>query len=610
MLNGITGRNLIEMLRLREISVLSGSGRIPLACGVVVGLCIGILVFHVWIKSQHNQTSEDKDNQPSGISESLPDSPSIVSNELNCLELFQNANSLIWNKNRIDQLAGLDHDETIELLRRCAQVEPSIRAIEAQELLLGRLAQSHPASALREVWNFPRSKWNNHLEIVFGEWSVLDTKGALSAANDLNEPFRTTTLRSIFDDLDILFDKELDEIVTEIGLESFLHNQRRNEEIRQYLPHPRKAWEMVIGDDIQDDEQEELLVQIAESWIQEGDFEVLDYLLEDVLDIDHQMFDRILASTVHFDEVRAFEHGLTLLPDQQRRLIPRLIKLWSLRDSEGAFIATSHIKTSSIRRRAQVQTIQTWAKKNPQKLLDNIQTLPRQLQQESVLYVVRTISESSPERAAEEIRHMRSILGSIDAQTEYLLVREWSKTDPHEALKWVKENADPGTEKRSRMMQRILTYYALVDPVEAMAVARSEEPHSFHGLVGLESEVIDSLANSGKLDTAITLLEQVRESARSSSFISIGERLIGSKRTSEAIELSRQLSEEEQLEYYRHITDDWLSTSPANLLENISTLPSKLIQSVVAETILNRYDHSRVSLTTDQLVYVRSFLHQ
>lgn len=596
------------MNRLLELLLHSRRRRTLFFCGAVLGVCLGFFLFQLFPSARVNESRLDESALSGGTTEYQPQNPVLVVPKNTCLEFFGDSTLSMGRQSHFHQIDNLDEKSLIELIRLCGKSESSTRVHEAQELLIGKLSTTLPDKALQEVWSFPRSRWKSLLEIVFDEWMVLDANGALRAADDLDEPLRSTLLRTIFSDPTVLSNQDLEEVAIGMGFGTFWDYQIRAADALQYLQDPQKAWDSVIGDSISDEEQEALLVQIAGFWIHEGDFEVIDHLLEDLLNVNYRMFDRILASIVSLDEYGAFVHGLNMSSESQRRFIPRLISLWSQRDPTGAFEATSKITQNSIRKQAQVQVVQAWAKKNPQELLGKIQSLPKQLRQESVMYAISSIARSSPQKAGEAIDRLRPILGSINASTEYLLVREWSKTDPVESLKWVNENASGATERRSRMMQRILIHYALVDPVEAIKVALSEEPHSFHGMVGLESEVISSLADSGKLATAILLLEQVRESARKSSFISVGESLIESNRASEALELSHLLSEDEQLDYFRHLTDTWLSTNTKQLLENLSTLPSKSIQAKVAEEILVLHKNSLASLTNDQLTYLRSFL--
>ena len=577
------------------------------ACGILIGVSLGVFLFPTFFVANENQAKPVEISSPTmGIEKHNARVAHLTGDS--CLDFYRGSTLLNGDQNHFDRLDALSTDELIEVIHQCAQMELSLHVKEAQELLLGKLSLSHAEVALKEVWLFPPSRRKELFALVLTEWSVFDLTGAISAANDFNEPWRSTLLRTIFDDVNAHSNLDLDKIATEMGLESFLDYERVKTTVSRLLQDPLDAWNVVISDEVLDEEQETLLAQIVGTSIQRGQFEVLDYLVDDVLDVDYQLFDRILAAAVVLNESDAFEYSLNMSLEHQQRIVPRIVKIWSQRDPRAALEATSQVLKSSVRNRAQVQIVQTWAEQNPQKLLDNIQSLPEQLQQNSVLYAIRTLSKISPEKAGIEVLRMRQLLGTVDVSTEYLLVSQWSETDPSKALRWVNKNAELGTEKRSRMMHRILTHYALIDPNEAMTIARSEDPHPFHGMIGLESQVISSLANSGKLDIAMTLLKDVRESALLSSFISVGRNLVKSDRTSQAFELSEQLSDEKQENYFKYITSTWISTNQKDLLENLSKLPTLNIRAAVANEILDQHNFALASLSNDQLEFVRSFL--
>ncbi len=578
------------------------------ACGILIGASLGIFLFPTIFVANNNQAKPVEMFSPTTRVEKQHDTRTATFTGDSCLGFFRGSTLLNGDQNHFDLLDALPTDELIEIIRQCAQIELSLHVKEAQELLLGKLSLSHPEVALKEVWLFHPSRRKELFALILSEWSVFDLTGAISAVIDFDEPWRSTLLRTIFDDVNARSNLDLSKIASEYGLESFLDHERVKTTVSRLLQDPLDAWNVVISDDVLDDEQETLLAQIVGTSIQRGQFEVLDYLVDDVLDVDYQLFDRILAAAVVLNESDAFEYSLNMSLEHQRRIVPRIVKFWSQRDPQAALDATARVHKSSLRNRAQVQIVQTWAEQNPQKLLDNIQSLPEQLQQNSVLYAIRTLSKISPEKAGIEVLRMRQILGAVDVSTEYLLVSQWSETDPSKALRWVNENAELGTEKRSRMMHRILTHYALIDPNEAMTIARSEDPHPFHGMIGLESQVISSLANSGKLDIAMTLLKDVRESALLSSFISVGRNLVKSDKTSQAFELSEQLSDEKQEDYFKYITSTWISTNQTDLLENLSKLPTPNIRAAVANEILDQHNFALASLSNDQLEFVRSFL--
>ncbi|MCY3884681.1 MAG: hypothetical protein OXG24_07135 [Gammaproteobacteria bacterium] len=582
--------------------------RILLVCAVFVGLLLGYFVAEI-ASGVLERTTEMESYASTTIRPQHQSNVESFSRPIeSCLGFFRDSKLFSGSQSQFSLIDNLGDVQLIALLDQCQKSESNVQINVVQELVLAKLAQRNPTTALEFVWSFHRHRWKTLLNIVFDEWSAFDLKGALQAAHGLDEPKRSAALRSVFKNPDVLSSNDIQSLVVQLGIESFLRHERSDVRAIQLLEDPKAAWNCVIQDDILNEEQEDLLVQIVYASLQSGDFIVLNRLIDDILESNYALFDRILASTISFDEYRIAEFALNMSPERQSLFFPRLIMVWPRSDLHGALEVSWRIAKNSIRERTQSRIVQLWAEENPQELLSNIQQLPEHLRQDSVLYAIRKIVQTSPQLATNEIARLRPILGYIEDSTEYLLVREWAEKNPNEALSWVNANAVEGSEKRARMMQRILSNYALVDPDKAMSIARSEQPHAFHGMTGLETEVIGSLASSGQLDTAIDLLEHVRESALSLSCVRIGVRLIQSDRTKEAIELSKRLPSEEQADYFSNITGTWLSTNIADLVNSIAELPSKHIQEKVAEKILLASEQSPFLLTNEQLTHVRSFL--
>lgn len=575
--------------------------------GIVIGVTLGIVAFQLFLaeresSSQLETVAPSIEGRASPFDETLA---TLTSDE--CFEYFRGSN---WSSH-FEKLNGLGEERLVDLIHQCApENDSSLQLNDLQELLVGKLAQSNPAQALEEVWGYPRSRWSGLLMVVFAEWSVLDAKEAITAARRLNEPYRTSLLRFVLGDLIASSNQDLEAQTADRDLAFLVALERSEANAMQLLRDPKQAWDLVIQDGVPDTEQESLLKRIAESFLQRRNFEVLDLLIDDLLKLDYRLVDRILESVVAHDEHEAFDHALSMSSDRQRSFLLRLISLWSQHDPHAAINATFRIPKSSDRSLIQSQLVATWAKQNPLELLSNVQRVHGQLQQKFVLYAIREIARFSPTEAANELSQLRTIMGSIDDSTELVLVTTWAETNPADALKWVNENSEKGTQIHARMMQRVLTQFALVDFNKAMDFALSEKPHAFHGRTGLESEVIGSLAQSGELDSAISLLERVRPSARPLSFMRVGIGLIEFDRTAEAIELSQQLSEEEQLGYFRNISGVWFSIKPNELLASLKTLPSQEAALRIAQNILWEHNNVKKSLTSEQVTYLQSYLDQ
>ena len=504
--------------------------------------------------------------------------------------------------------SNLNQEDLLDRLRQVADDGAGTSTHVMQELLIGQLARENPQKAIDEIWRFPSSRWGILLAIVFGEWSVVDLEQAFLAANGLSGWFRETAVEAILAERDDLSEEAVLNIVQPLGLEALVSKQAQEILAKGLLNEPRLAWDLVVNDAVPDAGQSELLSQIALEWVEETGFEVLDILFDSLYYTDIGLFEQVLSSVTANDFSRAFQFVMGMSLTKQKAIAPRLLGQWAKESPEQALQATSRVAHGTTRSIATSNVMYGWAQKDPSGLLRNVESLPRSMWRTAVGMGVPGLARSDPEQAAEALGRLKPIVGYVGLLTEFSLVDEWAKRDISAAKRWVDENAQETDSRRFRLMQRLLTQYALADAEKALQLARAEEL-SEADPSGAETHVIDALVAYGKMDAALDMLQRVRVSARLSATISIGQGLVGNGRGDEAVDLAQNVSDSERTDFFKGLALRWMEVDIEELLNAISTFPTDGTRAAVAREVLSRAEYSpRTKLTTEQHELLTTYL--
>lgn len=508
------------------------------------------------------------------------------------------------------QLDEVEAEELLSHVRQSAEMDPTALLIEAQDLLVGRLARSHPEQALKETWKFPVSRWIDLIGIVFGEWASSNPQDAFTNASNLSGALRESAVLAILDQLGDPSIEEIEVLTQESGIQSIVDRRIAEEKALSLLDRPDEAWNLVVQDNVDNRDQEALLLKIADKWLQSGQFEVLRHLYGPYSPFFvNTRFQTKVESLVAERDLRGAVDYLSTIPvGEQRILASRLLSKLAEEDYELAFQSASKHPLSWERRSAQWAVIGVWASKNPQELLQRTLEFPQELRQSIVLAAIRSIARETPANAAKQLQQVRAMLGSIDEQSELAVIEEWIKTDPMAASKWVVLTMDEGSRSRARGMQRIVYRIAQDDPETALSLALAEEPHAWNSKSGLETYVVESLVAQGEIEKAIEILGRVRESAQRMSFYHVGTGLIELGRSTDAIQIADRLSEDVQVAYLGSLVYTWLTRSPVDLVDKISTLPSDRARTEVSRKALSMIDSPFVTLTAAQVDRLESYV--
>ena len=265
---------------------------------------------------------------------------------------------------------------------------------------------------------------------------------------------------------------------------------------------------------------------------------------------------------------------------------------WAEQDPESALQASARVATGRVRRGALSHVMNSWAANDPLRLLESVESLPRSMWQDAVGSAVRSGSRTAPGQVAEQLEKLQPMLGTIDLMTEFALVEQWSNIDPIAAMNWIDKNAKELSSRRSRMVQRVVSRYAQVDAEEAMKLALTEKIYADYDKSGPEQYVIDALVNQGKVDTAVGMLDRIRESSMLPSTISIAGSLLVSEQPNKAVRLAQQVPEAERPDFFVNLSLRWMEIDPDELLDQLGSFPSEQIRAEVAQAVLKRSEFS------------------
>ena len=155
------------------------------------------------------------------------------------------------------------------------------------------------------------------------------------------------------------------------------------------------------------------------------------------------------------------------------------------------------------------------------------------------------------------------------------LIRNWVQSDPVAAVDWIVENPE-NKNIRPAMLSIALPRLVLVDPFRALEIAL-EQPFDYSLYIGggLESSLIETLAENGRFDEARAMLKDVREPLQRRSYYTLGLKLLDFDKPDEVIGLIQDRPESEQFSYFSALTVPWLTTNPTQLVDYIDRLPSQ-----------------------------------
>ena len=494
-------------------------------------------------------------------------------------------------------LSQQDQEQILDQIDQLAAFDGQTNTTVIELLWLGELARINPLRAAAKIWDFPKTRWDSLLTMVFGEWAIVNLDDAFSAAAELNWSMRKVAVSAILTERSDLEYSEIMYRASALHLNSFIPQWLAETKSLQVSDRPQQAWESLIQDNVSDRDQIDRLVQVVQDMIQEDGHESIQKIYR-TYSSNFPVLKELVSALAAQNPEFYFEHILGASMAAQDSLAAIFLQSWAAQEPEQALLAAERIRKSSVRYGSQNLILATWAAVDPFAVLDKLPSLPDAVRHGAATAAIRHLARRSPGEALKRLAHLPETLGNVSENTEIVLVEEWVKQDAVSAFEWIESTTEKGGIKRSRMMQRLLLQYSLVDPDRALQIALSELPSGFWD--DLELVVIKGLVRDERLDSAITLLDKLPEKTQVRGYVDVGQALVLSNRPDAAIDLAQRLSADAEIQYFRDLTRPWMEFKPQDLVDRLATWTSNETKAAVAAEILNLYESGKAVLTQAQ----------
>ena len=511
-------------------------------------------------------------------------------------------------------LADSSEAQTAEFLAQSENMPSNSFRLSLQTAIVQRLAQFNPKRAvahLRELGS--QSYPGRYIPSIFHEWSRSNLDEAIAHARTMSNDWKESALRAIVQERTDLSEEVLLSIARDLGHEQIAVAAITQQKIEDAIGNPEKAWNELVVDMQNDPQQRWSISRVASAWVEQDGLSVLDQISQSLTNAElrQTVVRNVLYEVVRHDPEGAFRYALTLESDPYNSTIKSMMSTWARLDPRSALVAASEVEKSSLRRELEKEAAESWAQKEPRKVLEGINVLPEHAQENAVASAIGRIANNSPKEAAVLVAGMDNGPAKLSAAS--LVASTWTYQDHEAALDWILN--EPAIEAlRAQMLRSVMFRLVQIDPQLAMDTALSQpiekgEGGMWPGMgeVGMELNVITSLAFSD-LDKAIELLPQVREGpTKVQAFSMVSGAMIRNGDVDAALNMVQQFSESERAGLYTAIAGAWTAHDPEGMLNSMDRFPSKEVKSKAAAMLvsMNRFQKN---LTDEQVEKAKKFL--
>ena len=575
---------------------------IPLI-GLTIGLAIGMGSYLLLSQVLNNAEARVDSNRAesersrSGTGEGLADLDWTFADSLDPSDLLKLSESL----------NALSQHQLFELIERSSKKPRTDRLDTIQEMLVEHVAQISPKEAITSIAKFSEHRRHALLQVIFSHWSEANFDEALVALAELPRADRLIAANAIIAVRGDFSSSDLSSEIDRLDFESELAAIKQELKIYEILDQdPSRAFSLLINDEIDNWEQIDLYRQVVEQWYQTDGLSIV--LLIDDAPLGGGVFGELFEQVTQSDREAALIFFSSVEDSRQMGLGYRLIEDWVVEDPESALHAVKSLPKSGFRHSMLRSVATDWAQESPNVVLDRLLEIPRLYRADALSAAATKFAQENPKDALERIEELRSVPGTDVDRAVESIIRTWSSDAPKLALDWVLSFAKEDSKERVELLREVLPKYALVEPLRTMTIAIDEHTSSWIG--NLESIVIRSLLSADRFDTAIELLESVREEIKLSEYTYVGVELIEHNRMEDTLALADSIAENDRLDYfYRVASLALISEHSSAVLDMIASLPTAELQSDVAKKLLNERGVDG-DFTEKQLKTLRAFVSE
>ena len=247
--------------------------------------------------------------------------------------------------------------------------------------------------------------------------------------------------------------------------------------------------------------------------------------------------------------------------------------------------------------------LEPWIQAVSEDIFDHLDLVPTDIQISAIRFAINHLAQNKPPEQVIELLEQFRQRGFNTLEATDAFVRVWSRQDPNAAIDWVVQNLDKGTGYGQSMLFGTIPEVAKLNPERAMEIALEHPVESL-----LEFSVVSGLLSEEKIESALSLLPQVRDSyLKVTIYSSVGSALIEVGRIDDALALAEGLEDSQKPRFYVWLVFPWLQNDLESLFEYLPKLESAKIRSMVASTILDAPDR-HVDLSEKEVEFVQSFV--
>lgn len=417
-------------------------------------------------------------------------------------------------------------------------------------------------------------------------WASKDFDGAVEFVRNQDASMQWVALRGIVDASLSLPDATLLDLGTEFGDLAYVERAIRDHKLKIDLIDPDATWISLINDPTSHLQENFFRIEnVANALIEKYGVAEADNLLSSINSptLNFKLRKSILTKVALNEPETAFDYALETPNDVFGSMLATVVNTWASIDPERALTRVRLLEPSTVRDRLQHIVISSWTRRDPTKFLDSLESVPTDLRETARMNLIGQLSKYSIEDALAVFADMSE--AATEEKAALTIVAAWIDKNPDATFQWIVSNSK--TEAyRNRLLESFFEKLTDQDADKAIELALSQ-PISDEKDIGLEAMVIDELKFSDT-DRALGLLNRVRQGATQiAAFESVATGLIYERRTDEAIELGKTLSEQAQISYYDSMTFTIANKEPLEkILEILPNIPVEEAQSDLAENVL------------------------
>ena len=570
----------------------------------VIGCALVLTVWQVSpLDTLPREGSLEKD-ESSSASPVLQDSYDIDSWK----SLLQTTEELLTFNDYLDLLEERSIDQLVQLASQIDELDQDNQIQLLHDLLITTLTNKSPETALDLIWKYP---WNRHqklINLVVATLSTAELEKALEIIQSLPQSYQEDALRTIVASQDELSESDWNGLTEDAQVSKHIVRLLREAEAIERLEQPSVAWDQLLQDDVDNDEQIEILVQIANARIEADGFEVLSQFYETLYASDRFVLESILRDVLDTEPNRAFQSINSMPYESKYFVLPILLDAWVIHDPKEAYFAVTKFGYNNPLVPYH-KAIAGWAKLDPLNVLESMSQIERGDRSSASSLAVGELAKTNPDEVIQRLGELKKISGVPDDSLEWELVTSWSEYAPLEAIAWIEDTTLTGSYLQGDLLFWALFNYIQVDPDRALEIAFKQPLDSSFVQRGKVGDLLSTfLLNRGNIDKAISVLNDLPDAAISDGFAAVGNELIKDGRWADALNLANELDFDRKESYLRRITFSAIFNGVQNMIDQLKEMPANETRKYIASELVREQERRGDALTEQQLEVVRSLL--